>query len=188
MGMKTINVIVRTLGRETLPILLNSLKDLTKNDFITILVNANLDFVIKSVNNSNLCAKVKIIDETNSETCCYGYHILNKYINTFDGDYIMFGDDDDRFVDNVFNEIKDICVDVKLYIFKHKWGNTVNWSNKEVVLGNIGQCMCVIPNNKNFPNFRADVFGDGLFYEEISKNFDVEFVDKIIYLVRDTEL
>jgi hypothetical protein len=188
MGMKSINVVVRTLGRNTLYRLLSSLQDLTQNDYITILVNQNLDYVKEIVDSCKFTANINIIDETNSEICCYGYRILNKYINDLDGDYIMFGDDDDRFVDNIFNYIKNVCVDEKLYIFKHKWGSTINWTEKEVVLGNIGQCMCVIPNTKNFPKFTEDVFGDGLFYEEISKNFEVEFIDKIIYLVRDTEL
>jgi len=76
--------------------------------------------------------------------------------------------------------------DKKLYIFKHKWGNTVNWTTKNVILGNVGKCMGVIPNNKNLPLFQEDVLGDGLFYEKLVETMDYEFIDKIIYKVRNT--
>ena len=63
---------------------------------------------------------------------------------------------------------------------------TIKDTTKEIVLGNIGKCMGVIPNTKNLPMFQEDVFGDGLFYENLSKIIDYEFVDKIIYKIRDT--
>ena len=75
----------------------------------------------------------------------------------------------------------------KLYIFKHKWGADVNWKLKDFTIGNVGKCMGVIPNTHDLPMFREDVFGDVYFYEEIGKRFESEFVDHIIYKVRDTE-
>ena len=98
----------------------------------------------------------------------------------------MFADDDDYYVDDAFETIRQFVTEEKLYIFKHKWGETINWTIKEVILGNVGKCMGVIPNTKKLPKFTEDVFGDGLFYEELSKMMDYEFVDKIIYKIRDT--
>jgi len=47
--------------------------------------------------------------------------------------------------------------------------------------------MGVIPNTHNLPMFQEDVLGDVIFYEEIGQMFESEFVDYIIYKVRDTE-
>jgi hypothetical protein len=47
--------------------------------------------------------------------------------------------------------------------------------------------MGVIPNTHNLPNFNEDVQGDVYFYSDISKMFESEFIDHIIYKVRDTE-
>ena len=47
--------------------------------------------------------------------------------------------------------------------------------------------MGVIPNTHNLPMFQEDVFGDVIFYEEIGQRFESEFIDYIIYKVRDTE-
>ena len=45
-----------------------------------------------------------------------------------------------------------------------------------MILGNIGKCMGVIPNTKTLPMFQENIFGDGLFYEDLSKIFDYELV------------
>jgi hypothetical protein len=118
----------------------------------------------------------------------YGHPLLNKHINNLYGDFIMFADDDDRFTPDAFKVIKETIKDKnKLYIFKHKWGGTVNWVLKDFTLGNVGKCMGVIPNTHNLPNFNEDVQGDVYFYSDISKMFESEFIDHIIYKVRDTE-
>jgi hypothetical protein len=75
-----------------------------------------------------------------------------------------------------------------LYVFKHKWYNTTCWNQKDFTRGNVGKCMCAIPNSHDLPKFREDVLGDVCFYEEISERFPSEFIDHIIYKVRDTDL
>jgi hypothetical protein len=67
------------------------------------------------------------------------------------------------------------------------WGGTINWVLKDFTLGNVGKCMGAIPNTHNLPNFNEDVQGDVYFYSDISKMFESEFIDHIIYKVRDTE-
>jgi hypothetical protein len=52
----------------------------------------------------------------------------------------------------------------------------------------VGKCMGAIPNTGDLPLFREDVLGDVYFYEDISKKFKSEFIDFIIYKVRDTDL
>ena len=102
--------------------------------------------------------------------------------------FIMFADDDDRYTPDAFKVIKETIKDKnKLYVFKHMWGGTVNWVLKDFTLGNVGKCMGVIPNTHNLPNFNEDVQGDVYFYSDISKMFESEFIDHIIYKVRDTE-
>jgi hypothetical protein len=109
-------------------------------------------------------------------------------MNNLEGDFIMFADDDDRYTPNAFEVIKNTITNPnKLYIFKHKWGDDINWKLKDFTIGNVGKCMGVIPNTHSLPKFREDVFGDVYFYEEIGKMFDSEFIDHIIYKVRDTE-
>jgi hypothetical protein len=156
------------------------------NDFLTVISDSNHKFVSDSLAKSNLKCNVNHIINYDGPLGKFGHPLLNKYINNVNGDFIMFADDDDYYVDDAFESIRNIVNEKKLYIFKHKWGNTINWTIKEFILGNIGKCMGVIPNTKNLPKFTEDVFGDGLFYIELSKIFEYEFIDKIIYKVRDT--
>ncbi len=100
----------------------------------------------------------------------------------------MFADDDDRYTEDAFKVIKETVKEKnKLYIFKHNWYGDINWRLKDFTRGNVGKCMGVIPNTHNLPMFQEDVLGDVIFYEEIGQMFESEFVDYIIYKVRDTE-
>lgn len=182
------NIICTSLGRPTLLRLLNSLNNqLTKNDKFTLISDDNHELISELIKNNTFTYPINHIVEHNGPSGNYGHSLLNKYINELDGDFIMFADDDDRYTPDAFETIREVVTDRKLYLFKHKWGNTINWSEKVIKLGNIGKCMGVIPNTKTLPKFELSVFGDGLFYEELSKNMDYEFINKIIYKVRDTE-
>jgi hypothetical protein len=181
------NIICTTIGRETLPKLIDSFKDqLTPNDIFTIISDTNHDLVKSMLSEYTFDFKLNHIINDGERLGKFGHPLLNKHINNVDGDFIMFADDDDYYVEGAFDIIRKYVIGKKLYIFKHKWGETVNWTTKEVKLGNIGKCMGVIPNTKNLPMFQEDVFGDGLFYEDLSKMMDYEFVDEIIYKIRNT--
>jgi len=181
------NIICTTIGRESLERLINSIENqLEENDYFTLISDNNHNFVKKLLLKYNFKFKLNHIINHQDPSGQFGHSLLNKHINNVDGDFIMFADDDDYYEPDAFDFIRQTVKEKKLYIFKHKWGNTINWSIKEVILGNVGKCMGVIPNNKNLPMFEENVLGDGIFYEQISKIFDYEFVDKIIYKVRNT--
>jgi len=181
------NIVCTTIGRKSLTRLIDSFKNqLLPEDYFTIISDTNHEFVSQVLSDNTFNFKVNHIINDGEPLAKFGHPLLNKHINNLDGDFIMFADDDDYYVEDSFEYIRNVVKEKKLYIFKHKWGDTINWSTKEVKLGNIGKCMGVIPNTKNLPMFQETVFGDGLFYEDLSKMLEYEFVDKIIYKIRDT--
>ena len=183
------NIVCTSIGRETLPRLIDSfINQLSENDFFTIISDINHDFVESVLSNYDFKFKVKHIKNSDERKGKYGHPLINENLNTLEGDFIMFADDDDRYTENAFKVIKETVKEKnKLYVFKHNWLGTINWTEKNFTRGNVGKCMGVIPNTHNLPLFQEDVFGDVIFYEDISKIFESEFVDFIIYKVRDTE-
>ena len=187
--MYSINIVCTSIGRTTLPRLIESFKDqLDKNDIFTIISDISHEYVSEVLKLYDFKFKVNHIRNEGERVWKYGHPLLNQHMNNLEGDFIMFADDDDRYTPDAFSVIKQTVNNSnKLYIFKHKWGGDVNWKLQDFTIGNVGKCMGVIPNTHNLPNFREDVFGDVYFYEEIGKMFESEFVDHIIYKVRDTE-
>lgn len=188
--MYSFNVICTTLGRNTLGRLLDSVvNQLSSKDYLTIISDYNHEFVQNTLSMYNFKCSLSHLKNEQGPTGGYGHRLLNTYMNSLDGDYIMFADDDDRYTEGAFEVIRNTVKNKKtLYIFKHKWYGTINWTVRDFTLGNVGKCMGVIPNTKDLPSFREDVLGDVYFYEDLSKKFESEFVDHIIYKVRDTDL
>lgn len=187
--MFSINIVCTSIGRTTLPRLIESFKDqLNENDIFTIISDINHSYVSEVLKMYDVKFRVNHIRNEGERVWKYGHPLLNEHMNNLDGDFIMFADDDDRYTPDAFSVIKNTITNPnKLYIFKHKWGADINWKLKDFTIGNVGKCMGVIPNTHNLPKFREDVFGDVYFYEEIGKIFESEFIDHIIYKVRDTE-
>lgn len=183
--MYSFNIICTTLGRPTLPRLLKSLEGQLKEcDVLTLISDDNHNYVINLLESENLTYRINHIIEPGGKTGMWGHALLNKHINNVDGDFIMFADDDDRYSDDAFKIIREYVKEKKLYIFKHK-DKKIHWKRKVFEVGNIGKCMGVIPNTKTLPDFKLNGGGDGLFYSDLSKIMDYEFVDKIIYIVKD---
>ena len=184
------NVVCTTIGRNTLGRLIDSLIfQLSENDVFTVISDYNHEYVQEILGNYNFKCKLNYIKNSEEPQGKFGHPLLNKHLNCLEGDFIMFADDDDRYVDGAFDYIKKTVVDKNtLYIFKHKWYGTVNWTQPDFTLGNVGKCMGAVPNTGDLPLFREDVLGDVYFYEDISKKFKSEFIDFIIYKVRDTDL
>lgn len=184
-----INIVCTTIGRITLPRLIESFKNqLSEDDIFTIISDTNHSYVEEILKLFDFKFKVNHIINEGERMWKYGHPLINKYINELEGDFIMFADDDDRYTENAFKVIKETIKDKNtLYIFKHNWLGDINWKLKDFTRGNVGKCMGVIPNTRNLPKFQEDVFGDVIFYEEIGKMFKSEFIDYIIYKVRDTE-
>lgn len=187
----SINVITTTMGRETLPILIESLyKYLKPWDYYTVISDCKHEEVEEVLQRYNFECKVIHIRDPKEFTdySKRGHHLINKYKHLFEGDFIMFGDDDDRYVDNIFDFIREQLKEKDtMYIFKHKWGYFSHWT--QPVVNNIGKCMVAIPNAKeNLPPIQEDLLGDFHWFPELNKTFKAEFIDKIIYLVRDSNL
>lgn len=188
----SVNIIITTIGRDSLPRLIESFyKSLSKNDFLTVISDRNHTFVRETLLSYNFeCTLVYIenIEGENKHRNKYGHDLINKYKKYFKGDFLMFADDDDRYVENVIPFVKEQLKEPNtMYIFKHKWGYFPHWNVP--VVHNIGKCMVAIPNLKEqLPPIIEDIMGDFYWFPELEKLCRVEFVDKIIYLIRDTEL
>lgn len=182
------NIVCTSVGRESLGRLIKSFeKQLGNKDFFTIISDTNHEYVRNVLSTFDLNFHVNHIINEGEQLGKYGHPLLNKHLNNLDGDFILFADDDDYYVDDAFENIRKFVKDKKLYLFKHKWYGTINWTQPDFTIGNVGKCMGVIPNIKEFPKFREDVFGDCYFYLDLSKIMEYEFVDKIIYKIRETE-
>ena len=188
----SLNIITTTIGRETLPRLIESFyQSLDENDFLTVISDQNHEFVQEVLSKYEFKCTVVYIRNENEDGWhrnTYGHNLINKYKSSFKGDFIMFADDDDRYVEGIIPFVKAQLKDLNtMYIFKHKWGYYSHWN--EPVVNNIGKCMVSIPNlREKLPFILEDVTGDFHWFPELEKLCNVEFIDKIIYLVRDTEI
>lgn len=188
----SINVVTTTMGRDSLPRLIESFyKDLSPNDFYTVISDCKHEEVESVLQNYDFPCKVIHIKDVKTDNITYakrGHHLINKYKHLFEGDFIMFADDDDRYADDVFGFIRSTLKEKDtMYVFKHKWGYFSHWVLP--VVHNLGKCMVAIPNIKEeLPPIQEDLLGDHLWFPELNKLFKAEFIDKIIYLVRDTNL
>lgn len=188
--MTSLNVLLTTVGRETLntrmlPSLVNQLND---NDYLTVVSDLNHDIVSHYISLFNF--KCTVIHIRNNKTLGYwGHPSRSKYQNNLLGDFILHADDDDRYVDNAFDIIRQIVTDRnKLYLFRVDNEGVITWTNLGVVkIGEIGTPCGVIPNNKNLPDWGCFYGGDGDFYKKLSNAIPYQFVDYIIYKVNDTK-
>ena len=184
------NIVCTTKGRDTLYRLVDSLvNQLSETDIFTVISDDRHDYVKSNLDRYNFKCKVNYIKNENGPLGKYGHPLLNQHMNNLDGDFIMFADDDDRYTEDAFKVIKETVTDKDtLYVFRHKWYGTVNWVTKDFTQGNVGKCMGVIPNTHDLPHFQENVLGDVIFYSEIGVKFKSEFIDYIIYKVRETDL
>lgn len=181
------HIICTTIGRPTLPRLLNSLRgQLLEEDTVTLISDIEHSYVERVIKEGGYDFKIIHIINHGPQSGFWGHSLLNAHMNNVSGDFIMFADDDDRYTDNAFKVIREHVTEKKLYIFKHlDWNKDILWRAKTFDLGNIGKCMGVIPNTKQLPDFKLTGDGDQLFYRELSKIMKSEFIDEIIYIVRD---
>ena len=136
------HILCTSLGRESLSRLIDSfVNQLNENDYFTIVSDNNHDFVEGVLSTFNFKCKLNHIKNLNGPEGNFGHPLLNRHMNTLDGDFIMFADDDDRYVPDAFEYIRNTVMEKKLYIFQHKWGGTVNWASKHFEVGNIGKCV-----------------------------------------------
>jgi hypothetical protein len=189
----SINVLLTTIGRETLttrmlPSLVNQLNE---NDYLTVVSDINHKFVSECLSQYDFkCTVTHIMN--NVQLGFWGHESRNKWQNNLLGDFIMNADDDDRYIDGAFDMIRKIVIDNnKVYLFRVTWCEQgeykYSWKTKNVLkIGQVGTMCGVIPNNKKLPRWEHVFSGDGEFYLALSKQLEFEFVDYVIYKMRDT--
>lgn len=185
--MISLNVILTTIGRgELLRMLKSVFSQLLKHDYLTVISDDSHEYVRDYLN--TISHECNVIHIANSTPLGYwGHGSRNKYQNSLPGDFIMNADDDDRYTNGAFNKIRDVVKEKKLYIFKHEDNGNFAWSIEgRVELGNIGTSCGVIPNTHDLPDWELVYGGDATFYIELSKRMQCEWVDHVIYKVKNT--
>lgn len=185
--MISLNVILTTIGRESLIRMFESLiGQLNPNDYLTVISDDNHPFVRALISDFNF--KCTVIHIANSESLGYwGHGSRNKYQNILLGDFLLNADDDDRYTAGAFDKIREAVKEKRLYIFKHEDNRNFAWSIAgKVELGNIGTSCGVIPNTHFLPDWELVYGGDATFYIELAKRMQCEWVDHVIYKVKNT--
>jgi len=180
--MKTFNVVIATSGRDTLQRMVDSIAPQLKHeDYLTIIWDSKpIDLRIDS--------NCQVITIQNEKPLGYWGHVSrSRWQNSLPGDYIMNADDDDVYMHNAMDIIKENCTEEKLYIFQMLVnGITTIPKYPKIEMANIGTPCGVYPKI-NLPEWKTIYGGDFEFYNELSKKMDYEFIDKIIYIVKPND-
>lgn len=181
----SINVLISTLGKKTIFRTLISLKDqLNEDDFLTIIfdgINTNVDIIRLFVKKNFICNYEIIFEKI--QQGYWGHGIRNKY-NNLKGDFIHHSDDDDEYLPNSIEHMKNICLCKNtIYIFKIiRENGEIIWKNKEIKINKISTQSGVIPNHINKQGYwELKYGGDFDFYKKITENNKVLYINKIIY-------
>jgi hypothetical protein len=127
-----------------------------------------------------------VIEIKNSRSLGFwGHGSRNKWQNHLPGDYHMNADDDDVYEPDCINFIREKCTEHKLYVFKMKFQGIEIWQRPVLEFANIGTPCGVYPSDMLLPNWRHEYGGDFNFYESLGHIIPYEFVDKVIYRVKD---
>jgi hypothetical protein len=183
----TFNILIATVGRPTLQNMLNSLSpQLSEDDCLTVVFDGKSQ-IPTEFNFTNFRCKVNLFYEPVA-LGYWGHGIRNKYADLLERrDFIMHGDDDDLYVDKVFNKIRNTCVDKEsLYVFKFLY-KLKPWPEiHRMKEGSIGTPCGIIPYNLNNKGRWLNRFGgDGSFYEQISEQVkNIVHSDLVIYIIR----
>jgi hypothetical protein len=180
------HVLLATIGKITIfNILIMLKKQLLNKDFLTIVFDGiekstNIDLV-RNFCNDFLC-KVNIIVE-DKNLGYWGHGIRNKH-NNLEGDFIYHIDDDDILYEDTFDIIRKHCINTNIiYLFKITLeNNTIVWKNEILKESEISTQSGVIPMNINKDGFWTLRYGgDFDFYNNLSKKYNIIFIDKLIY-------
>jgi hypothetical protein len=196
----TFHILISTAGRPSLKRMLDSLKgQLSANDAITIVFDGP-DALKKSGYTpewaNEFKCPVKIIEQV-PQLGFWGHEALNKYQTTLETKttYIMNADDDDIYVEGVFDKLREKLIDPnKLYIARMT--TSANYTNRSKYLhrnnnlsikpGNIGKPCGIIPFNKvGESKWGLTYLGDFDYYNGLKdKVAGVEIVDILLYKIR----
>lgn len=179
---KSFNVIIATAGRDTLQKMIDSIApQLEEQDYLTIIWDCQPIAL-------QIDSKCQVISLQNPEPLGFwGHGSRNRWQDELPGDYFMNADDDDMYVSDAMKSIREHCKEEKLYVFKFNNNNTAVPREPAIYVGNIGTSCGVYPKVKKFPKWEHEYGGDGMFYVALSEMLPVEFVNKVIYIVRPHE-
>lgn len=80
------------------------------------------------------------------------------------GDWILFMDDDDRFVPGVFDWLRDLLTP-GWHIFRMRYRNGLTlWTDPSIHMGNVGTPMIVVPNRPDLPRWADHDVYEGDFH------------------------
>ena len=180
------HVLLATIGKSSIFNILKQLKkQLNMNDYLTIVfdgINNSYNAIFVKKFCENFSCKVNIIVEKDN-LGFWGHGIRNKY-NYLEGDFIYHIDDDDTLYDDTFNNIRYHCKDLNtIYIFKIMLENkSIVWNEKKIKYSKISTQSGVIPMNINKNGYwELKYGGDFDFYNNLSKKYNIIFIDKLIY-------
>jgi len=180
------HILLATIGKKSIfNILMMLKKQLLKTDFLTIVFDGveksnNID-LIKDFCKDFTCNITIILEEENLGY--WGHGIRNKY-NNLEGDFIYHIDDDDIIFENTFDIIRKHCVDNNIiYLFKIQLeNNNIVWKNKIIKEGEISTQSGIIPMHINKHGYWSLRYGgDFDYYNNLSKKYNIIFIDKLIY-------
>jgi hypothetical protein len=179
----TFNILIATTGRESLQTMLDSLLcQLTENDCLTIVYDGLSS--IPTFNLSKSVCKINKFYET-EKLGYWGHGIRNKYAKLLEKkDFVMHADDDDIYLPDIFNKLRELCVNPEtLYIGKVIYNNTNIPIDNKIIRGNISTQNGIIPYDLNSKSEWELVYGgDGIYYENLSKiSNNIIFLDVVIY-------
>lgn len=193
----TFHILIATAGRPSLKNLLDSLKnELTENDAITIVFDGDKAKIKSEISSSWFSAhksKINIIEQT-PNLGFWGHGIRNKYQSILEPKctFVMHADDDDTYVAGSFAKLRRLCKNPDtLYIAKME---RINKNNKEIIPslkqdtikhGDIGTPNGIVPSAISSKGEWGNFYGgDFHYYNGVSKNADVVFLDDVIYTVK----
>jgi len=199
----TFHVLLTTIGRPTLSRMLDSLRpQLKEKDALTIVFDGKDSRAKANISDEimqNMKCKVNIIEQE-PRLGHYGHHVINKYAPSLSPEttYIMFGDDDDIYMEGAFDILRKKCKDPhKLYIFRmrneHNFipENSIipNPGMKEIKKNYIGKPNGIIPySHRAHTKMGINSYtGDYEFYRDLSSSLPTEFVEDIIYDIKPAD-
>lgn len=191
--MPTFNILIASIGRESVKNMLYSLKNqLTEQDCITLV----FDGIIPNfeIDTSDYLCKIYIHYES-TNLGHWGHGIRNKYNSMLEKrDFVLHADDDDIYLTNTFQLLRRDCVDKNcLYVAKmnfRPWEDRCVPETNEIKIGNIGTPCGIVPYELNIKSKFGEFHGgDFLFYESISRDTsNIIFLDHIIYQIRSLQI
>lgn len=117
---------------------------------------ASLDRTVKSARGAD---EVIVIE---NDAAPWGMSSRDEGIARATGDWILFMDDDDVFAPGVFDWIGPLLERGAWHVFRMEDAGGRLWRVKEILLGNVGTPMLVVPNRPDLPKWGdyANYYGD----------------------------